>query len=274
MLRIVTFIFIALFSISLFANDVAKTLEKNLLTNFEKRGLKNVDVNVSIVKKLDKVKGFYLVKVVITDKTNNKKVNQFLVSDGNLLLPDLVVINQGSSLVKELIFMYDITNINTSNLTLIHGNRNSKNVIVKVSDFECPFCRKANEYLMEHLKNKKDVALYLIHYPLSIHKKAMLYSRILEAGLRLNKNFTSELYSGKYDNMDEKQIINTFAKMTGKELEFKKLLDSKEINDKITQHMKIAENYGINSTPVIFFNGRKVEGFNTQLIDKGLSLIK
>lgn len=266
--------FLLFFSFNLYAAGIEKTLEKNLLSNFEKRGLKNVTVDISIIKEVDEIKGYYLVKAVITDKQNNQKVDQYLVSNGNILLPDIVDISKGSSILKEMVFMYDIVNIDVSNLTLIHGNKNAKNIIVKVSDFECPYCRKANEYLISKLNGKKDVAVYLIHFPLSIHKKAMLYAKILEAGLKLGKNFTTELYSGKYDAMNDKQIIETFGNMTGKKPEFEKLLESKEIADKIKQHMELANKYGINSTPVIFINGRKVEGYNTQLIDKGFSLMK
>ncbi|MCX8083717.1 MAG: DsbA family protein [Calditerrivibrio sp.] len=260
---------------SLFANDIEKNLEKNLLLNFEKRGIKDVTIDVDVIKEIDEVKGYYLVKATIIDKKNNKKVDQYLVSNGNILLPDIIDITKGNSIVKDLIFSYDVTNVDVSKLTLIYGNKNAKNVIVKVSDFECPYCRKANEYLETKLNNnKKEVAVYLLHYPLSIHKKANLYARILEAGLKLGKNFTNELYSGKYDNMEESKIIETFGQMTGKKVDFEKLLNSKEIADKIKSHMEYAEKLGINSTPIIFINGRKVEGYNTQLIDKGFSMMK
>lgn len=273
-MRSIITVFLLLFSFNLYASGIEKTLEKNLLSNFEKRGLKNVDVEILVIKEIDEIKGYYLVKAVITDKQNNKKADQYLVSNGNILLPDIVDISKGSSILRETIFMYDTVNIDVSNLTLIYGNKNSKNIIIKVSDFECPYCRKANEYLNSKLTGKKDVAVYLMHFPLSIHKKAMLYSKILEAGLKLGKNFTAELYSGKYDSMNDKQIIEAFGNMTGKKLEFEKLLESKEVADKIKQHMELADKYGINSTPVIFINGRKVEGYNTQIIDKGFSLMK
>lgn len=274
-MRFFVSILFLMFSISSYASNIEKVLEKNLTQNFEKRGIKDVSIDVSIIKEVDELKGYYLVKAVITDKKNNKKVDQYLLTNGNILLPDMIDITKGSSILKEMIFSYDITNIDTSKLTLYYGNKNAKNVIVKISDFECPFCRKANEYLKSKLNsNKKDVAVYMLNYPLSIHKKAMLYAKIFESGLRLNKNFLDELYSGKYDNMEDQKIIETFANLSGKKAEFEKLVNSKEIADRIKSQMEYAEKLGINSTPIIFINGRKVEGYNTQLIDKGFSLLK
>lgn len=92
--------------------------------------------------------------------------------------------------------------------------------------------------------------------------------------MKFGKNFLNELYSGKYDGMDDQKIIETFANMSGKKIEFEKLINSKEIADRIKMQMEYAEKLGVNSTPVIFINGRKIEGYNTQLIDKGFSLLK
>jgi predicted DsbA family dithiol-disulfide isomerase len=128
--------------------------------------------------------------------------------------------------------------------------------------------------LEEKLKNVKDYAFYMLHVPLSIHDKAVLYAKIFEAGLKLNKNFADELYSGKYDNMQTEEIIAKFAEMSGNPDKFKKLVDDKFIEDKIKSEEAYAQSLGIQSTPVLFFNGRKVEGYNTQLIDKGLNLFK
>jgi len=137
-----------------------------------------------------------------------------------------------------------------------------------------PLLQKSQRIFNVKIVCQKDVAVYLMHYPLSIHKKAMLYAKILEAGNKMGKNFSAELYSGKYDSMSDKQLIETFGNMSGKKAEFEKLVDSKEIADRISQQVALADKYGINSTPVIFINGRRVEGYNTQLIDKGLSLMK
>jgi len=262
------------FASSIFAASVEDRLKSALLDNFEKRGLKDIEITITNLKSIDSLKGFYFFKVDIVDKARNRTARQYIISDGKYLLPDLINIKEGSSLIKDYAFEYDIENIDISKLTFVKGDKNSKNIIVDASDFQCPFCRKAHGYLTEKLQSKKDYAIYMLHVPLSIHDKAMLFAKIFEAGIKLNKNFADELYSGKYDKMADEDIINKFAEMSGKSDEFKKLVNDKSLEDRIKSHEAYAKSLGIQSTPVIFFNGRKVEGFNTQLIDKGISLLK
>jgi len=85
-------------------------------------------------------------------------------------------------------------------------------------------------------------------------------------------NFADELYSGEYDKMDKNEILEKFAAKTDNPEKFKTLVNSDRVQKKLDRSKQLAESLGVNSTPVVFFNGRKVEGFNTELIDKGLEL--
>jgi glutaredoxin len=259
---------------NLFALSVEEELKLTLTDNFKKRGFKDIDLTIKKIKDVEILKNFYFFRVDIIDKERNRQSTQYIISNGKYLIPDVIDLKNNDSLIKELAFEYDITDIDVSKLTFVKGNKNSKNIIIDVSDFQCPFCRKAHSYLNEKLAGKKDYALYMMHVPLSIHDKAMLYAKIFEAGLMMNKNFSDELYSGKYDNLKETEIIDRFAQLSGNPEEFKRLVNDKKIEEKIVQSNNYASTLGINSTPVIFFNGRKVEGYNTKLIDKGVELLK
>ncbi|MCB4204233.1 thioredoxin domain-containing protein [Deferribacterales bacterium Es71-Z0220] len=265
---------VTIFASTVFAASVEDTLKSALLDNFKKRGLNDIELTITNLKPIDSLKGFYFFKVDINDKARNRKAKQYIISDGQYLLPDVINIKEGSSLIKDYAFEYDIEKVDLSRLTFVKGDKNSKNIIVDASDFQCPFCRKAHSYLNEKLQGKKDYALYMLHVPLSIHDKAVLYAKIFEAGIKLNKDFADELYSGKYDKMTDEDIINKFAELSGKTEEFKKLVNDKTIEDRVKANEEYAQSLGISSTPVLFFNGRKVEGFNTQLIDKGINLLK
>ncbi|MBZ4642447.1 MAG: hypothetical protein JG767_56 [Deferribacteraceae bacterium] len=259
---------------NIFAAPVEDNLKSALIDNFKKRGLNEIELKITSLKAIDDLKGFYFFKVDIFDRARNRSAKQYIISDGKYILPDIINIKEGSSIIKDYAFEYDIEQLDLSKLTFVKGNKNSNNIIIDASDFQCPFCRKAHTYLEEKLKNVKDYAFYMLHVPLSIHDKAVLYAKIFEAGLKLNKNFADELYSGKYDNMQTEEIIAKFAEMSGNPDKFKKLVDDKFIEDKIKSEEAYAQSLGIQSTPVLFFNGRKVEGYNTQLIDKGLNLFK
>jgi glutaredoxin len=269
-----SFLTVLIFASNLFALSVEEQLKLALTDNFKKRGFKDIDLSIKRIKGIDMLKGFYFFRVDINDKERNRQNTQYIISDGKYIIPDVIDLKNNDSLIKDLAFEYDITDIDVSKLTFVKGDKKSKNVIVDVSDFQCPFCRKAHTYLNEKLAGKKDYALYMMHYPLSIHDKAMIYAKIFEAGLILNKNFAEELYSGEYDSLKDEEIIDKFAKMAGNPDEFKKLVHDKKIEDKILQSSNYASTLGINSTPVIFFNGRKVEGYNTKLLDKGIELLK
>jgi hypothetical protein len=259
---------------NLFALSVEEELKLTLTDNFKKRGFKDIDLTIKKIKDVEILKNFYFFRVDIIDKERNRQSTQYIISNGKYLIPDVIDLKNNDSLIKELAFEYDITDIDVSKLTFVKGDKNSKNIIIDVSDFQCPFCRKAHSYLNEKLAGKKDYALYMMHVPLSIHDKAMLYAKIFEAGLMLNKNFSDELYSGNYDNLKDAEIIDKFAQLSGNPEEFKRLVSDKKIEEKIVQSNNYASTLGINSTPVIFFNGRKVEGYNTKLIDKGVELLK
>lgn len=254
--------------------DVKTDLLKNIKLNFQKRGLKDVEVNAKVLKKLDSPKGFYFVKINIKDKKRNQQATQYLITDGKLVIPDIIELQNGKSFVKDLTFEYDKVDIPTKDLTLMQGNKNAKHKIIKISDFQCPFCRRAYKYLEPKIKDNKNIALYMLNYPLPIHKKAMIFAQVFEAGMKMSYNFADDLYSGKYDNKQDNEIIDEFAKKTNDPARFKELVKSQEIKDRIERQKKIAEKYGFRATPVLVFDGKKVEGFDPNLIEKGLNSFK
>ncbi|MEC9492661.1 DsbA family protein [Flexistipes sp.] len=255
-------------------DKLKNTIENNFSENLQKRGMSGIKLDVEILKQLEMLDGFYFVKVNINDEARGKKATDYIITNGTYLLPDVINISEGKSLKSNMAFLYDTYDVPTKGLSLIYGSRDAKNVIVDISDFQCPYCRKAHDYIKEKVKGMDDVAIYVAHMPLKIHDKAVIYAKIFEAGKIMGKNFSDELYSGKYDSMTKDKIIETFAEKSGDKKRFKKLLDSEQVQQKLNRGKEIARKMGVNSTPVLFFNGRKVEGYNTDLMDKGLELFK
>lgn len=251
--------------------DVKTTLEQSFQNNFQMRGIQNVSATVTVVEEIKEVSGFYFVQVDINDSGKGRKAKQYVISDGTRILPDVVNLTDGSSLLKDLTFKHENYSVDVSNLTLIGGNKDAKNIIVKVSDFQCPFCTKANDDLKKQLAGKSDYALYMLHMPLRIHNQARLRAQILEAGLQLGHNFTNDLY---HTTLDDKAIIEDFAKKSGDADKFKSLVKSPEIAAKIQAHEKQAMDMGLSSTPVLFVNGKKIGGFNPALVAKSIQNIQ
>ena len=158
------------------------------------RGL-NVTVDVERLGELDGSSGFYFYKVTVNDMERGLSQEQFLFFNGEYLATDFINAATTASKAKEFLFDYVSYDIDVSKLSLVQGNPDAKNIIVKVTDFECSFCRRAYEYLEQQIKGRNDVAMYIAHFPLRMHENAEISARIFEAGLIMGKNFMDELFT-------------------------------------------------------------------------------
>ena len=256
--------------------DITNALTKSIVNNMKGIGL-DVNVKIDFLKKIDNPKGYYFIKLTFYDKKSPDKVagEQYLFTDGNFIVQDFLRASDMSSIAKDLTFELSAKDIDVSGLSPIMGTPGAKNVIIEVTDFQCPFCIKANEYLHNKLKNRKDVVVYVIHFPLrGMHPKAELLAKIFEAGISMGKNFGNELYDSKIHEMSDIDIINYFAKKSGDDRKFQTLVSSKEIGDKVLSAEAKAKEMNISSTPTVFINGKMVSGFDVPLMEKAISEFK
>jgi len=138
-----------------------------------------------------------------------------------------------------------------------------------------PFAKKAFNYLHENVKEYKDVAIYIMHLPLDMHKNAKLKAKIFEAGHKMGYNFAYELFNdNNIKNLDENSLIDYFAKKVKDKDKFIQLVNSEEIENRIKDQINYAKSLGINATPIIYINGRQIRGFNQAQIDKALKTFK
>jgi len=162
------------------AKDIAKQAESGMKTFFAGNGLSNLDVNIEIVEPLKNPKGISLVKMLLIDKKTGRQQEQFVFTDGTYLFPDIIDIKTNTSVKDVMMFAKaEKVDLDLSKLSLLEGSPKAKHVIVTVSDFQCPYCKRAHAYLDAMIKREKlDVAIYMMHLPLSFHPKAMLYAKI------------------------------------------------------------------------------------------------
>ena len=186
-----------------------KVLEKNLQDAFAKAGQgQDIKVQVDELKNLkDILPGFAFVEIKIYNK-NNLVNTERVITNGQYFAKDIIDSKTLSSLKDELEFEFaKVETIDTSKLTLAGGNANSKNVIVEITDFQCPYCKKANGLFKNELKNKSDYALYIVHLPLDMHPNARIMAQIFEAGMKMGKNFKNDLFE-----FDAEKLIDSTAK--------------------------------------------------------------
>jgi protein-disulfide isomerase len=134
--------------------------------------------------------------------------------------------------------------------------------IVEFSDFQCPFCSRAEETVKKVLDQYKGkVRLVYRDYPLPFHAQAQKASEAAQcAGDQ-----------GKYWQMHEKLFANQsalavpqlkdHAKGLGLDAaKFDKCLDSGEKSKIVESSKKAGDEAGVNGTPAFFINGRPLSG--------------
>jgi protein-disulfide isomerase len=142
------------------------------------------------------------------------------------------------------------------------GDSSAPITIVEFSDYQCPFCGRAEPTVKEVFDQYKGkVRLVYREYPLSIHDHAQKAS---EAALCADDQ-------GKYWEMHEKLFANQTAltienlKSYAKALsldtaKFDKCLDGGDKAKSIQASLKAGEDVGVSGTPAFFINGRPLFG--------------
>lgn len=279
-----------------------KVLEKSLQDAFAKTGQgQDIKIKVDELKNLKKeLPGFAFVEIKIYNK-NNLVNTERVITNGKYFAKDIIDSRTLSSLKDELEFEFAKSEtIDTSKLTLAGGNEKSKNIIIEITDFQCPYCKKANGLFKNELKDKSDYALYLVHLPLDMHPNAQIMAQVFEAGMQMGYNFKDDLFESDYIKVIEtkieelqksgtqinqeslaklidevnNQIVDDFAAKTDNPDKFKLLMNSDYVQSKIEETKKIAEQLNVSATPAFYINGKPISGYNENLIFKALSSIK
>jgi thiol:disulfide interchange protein DsbC len=123
---------------------------------------------------------------------------------------------------------------------------NGKTVVIEFTDPDCPFCKKAYDYL----KTKQDVTLYTFFSPFA-HPAA-----ISKVYYILNAQDKSKAY---HDVFDGKSVT---PPADGYSDSIKKLAQ---------EHMDLARSVGVSGTPTFFINGKQIVGADIQKIEKLLN---
>lgn len=151
------------------------------------------------------------------------------------------------------------------------GNKDAKVTIVEYSDFQCPFCSRANPILDQLMKDYKDkINLVYKQYPLPMHNWAKPASVASICTYKLGGdekfwNFHDKVFS----NQGQINLSNSTEKFKEYAMEFG--LDAKKFEEcmadqtvaaKVDQDMAEGSSIGVNSTPTFVVNGIVVRGAN------------
>lgn len=139
--------------------------------------------------------------------------------------------------------------------------------IVKFSDFECPACAAAAAPFKQIQQEfPEEVQIFYRHFPLPIHKHAVIAAIAAEAAANQAKfwEMNELLFLTQKEWSDSGNPINHFIKLA-EELgldtsRFQEDLRSNELRQKVNKDKNYSGALGLNQTPTFFVNQEKVVG--------------
>lgn len=145
------------------------------------------------------------------------------------------------------------------------GTDSAKIKLVEYSDFQCPACKSFEPTLKQILADNKDNIQFVYKYfPLPIHLNAKPASNFAIYAATESKFW--ETHDKLFETQEEwaqlKDPKDYFLKM-GKELgldetKLKDALDNNTFYHVMNKTLDEGQNYGVNSTPTLFLNGKKL----------------
>jgi len=142
------------------------------------------------------------------------------------------------------------------------GPQNAPIELVEFSDFQCPFCQRANPTVEEVLKTYGNRIHFVYrHFPLPNHPNARPAAEAAACADEQGRfwPFHDELFAnpGKLTNDDLKQ----HAAAAGLEAtRFNACFDGHRFKNDVDKDIKEGNQAGVTGTPAFFINGRELEG--------------
>jgi len=161
----------------------------------------------------------------------------------------------------------------------VYGNPNSKVVLESYSDLQCPACRvywlNSEKQLLE--KYKDTVRFEFKHYPLPIHANAKLAAEASEAAGSQGKflEFIDYVYEKQSRTESDSWSVEKFteyARAVGvADIErFERELRNKYYRQAVEEWVDKAEERGVDSTPTIFIDGKKMNSYDFETLSNEL----
>ena len=141
------------------------------------------------------------------------------------------------------------------------GPKNASVTIIEFSDYQCPFCQKAEDVVDQVMKTYADkVRLVYRDYPLPFHPNARPASEAAACANAQGKfwEYHAKLFHG--DGL-EPEKLKTYADQVGLDRKkFDDCFEKKPFKAEIDKDVKDGEKAGVNGTPAFFINGRMLSG--------------
>jgi len=144
---------------------------------------------------------------------------------------------------------------------LVAGDPSRCKIPVAVfSDYQCPYCRNFASIVRTMAENDPDLCLYHYDFPLNYHKDAEQFARYAVAWRILTGRPVPVAYWNVTSDRDKaEKWIEAKLKKTGTDPEhFRKLVASKQVDERIRADIELAKRIKAGGTPTVFVSGHRV----------------
>jgi protein-disulfide isomerase len=142
------------------------------------------------------------------------------------------------------------------------GGQNAPITIVAFSDYQCPFCGRAETVVDQVMKTYGDkVRLVFRDYPLPMHENAHRAAEAANCAIPQGKfwEYHAKLFANQTDLSEDK--LKQYAKDVGLDGgKFDKCLADKTYVAAVEKDMADGAKVGVSGTPAFFINGRMLSG--------------
>jgi protein-disulfide isomerase len=142
------------------------------------------------------------------------------------------------------------------------GPSNAPVTIVEFSDYQCPFCRRAESSVQEVLKKYGDkVRLIYMDYPLPMHQFALKAAQAARCAGDQGKywQFHDALFADQ-SNLDDAGLKATADKLKLNTKKFDACLSDNMHLEQIRKSQQEGTEVGVDGTPTFIINGRMLSG--------------
>lgn len=144
----------------------------------------------------------------------------------------------------------------------VTGPKDAPVTIVEFSDFQCPFCRRAEDSLTAVRKEYGNKLRTVYRdYPLPIHDHALKAAQAARCAEEQGKfwPYHDALFADQ-TKLDDAGLKATAAKLKLKTKQFDSCLDSGKYADAVKKDSDYGSSLGVHGTPAFFINGRFLDG--------------
>ena len=157
------------------------------------------------------------------------------------------------------------------------GNKSAPVTIVMFSDYECPFCKRAEPTVDAVMAKYKDkVQLYYRDYPLPFHQNAKPASEAAHCANAQGKFWEYHKKVMASEDLSKAALQKIASDVGLDRKKFDECLDKGTFKQAVEVEMVEGENLGIDGTPAFFINGRRLSGAQpvekfSEIIDEELA---